>query len=376
MSGDSDKPKGGGWGFSGLGSVLGSIKSGVGSALDKTGNFLNEKAEHFKKKDDEDDSSVKLVKPKVNQCSTIQYVEGLPVAGSTMNTRKRSKAMTRKEICKDENGEEETHVWGDGDASLFSLRVGPNYKKTGAKAPSAAALYDIVGIDLYASANRIVNIGSQVHIPEEWKNVTTNHPKVPAVFIVVAQLPDVTDALSGLTNFFVDKSEGPGTSVVMYFKIKAETADALKDPTTCTPALKLFTEFCSSAPEDNNYKNPKHPMAGRFKVCPLVDNIDELGLPGFLTSYNAKPALIVQCGDVHRGDGYICVDSNVHAFGGLARSGMQLISFDSMLMKWGFAIESRNDDEMPEVLFGTCFIDKPLMEPLLLPDWDRATKKE
>jgi len=374
MSGDDDKPKSG-WGLSGLGSMIGSIKSGVGSALDKTATFLNEKAEQRRNKDEEDKSNPKIVKPKVNQCSPIHYVDGKPVAGSTMSTRKRSKAMTRKEICKDANGVEETHVWGDGDASLFNLRVGPNYKKTGAKSPSAAALYDIVGIDLYASANRIVNIGSQVHIPEEWKNVATNHPKVPAVFIVVAQLPDVTDALSGITNFFVDKSEGPGTSVVMYFKIKAETAEALKDPAACSPALKLFAEFCSSAPDNNNYKNPKHPMAGRFKVCPLVDNIDELGLPGFLTSYNAKPALIAQCGDVIRGDGYICVDSNVHAFGGLARSGMQLISFDSMLMKWGFAVESRDDEEMPEVLFGTCFMDKPLMEPLLLPDWDLATKK-
>ena len=371
---DGNKDKSGGWGFSaGLGNVLGNIKSGVTSVVDKTSTFLQ--------KDSEDGtqyrngSNKKAENPKVNQCSPIQYCKGKPIAGTTMNTRKRSKAMTPKEVCLDANGDEETHVWGDGDASLFNLRVGPNYKKTGAKAPSAPALYDIVGIDLYASANRIVNIGSQVHLPDEWTSVTTNHPKVPAVFIVVAQLPDVTDALSGLTNFFVDKSEGPGTSVVMYYRIKAETAEALKNFATCSPALKLFVEFCSSAP-GANYKDPKHPMAGRFKVCPLVDNIDELGLPGFITSYNAKPALVVQCGDVFRGEGYVCVDSNVHGFGGIARSGMQLISFDSMQMKWGFAIESREEEDMPEVLFGTCFIDKPLMEPMLLPNWDLAIAKK
>ena len=319
---------------------------------------------------------------KVNLCDEVKYhpVSGKPIAGSTMSSRKRAvHCMDDKSL----DSTETEHIWGDGDSSLFNLRVGPNYAKTGAKAPSAAPFYDIVGIDLYQSENRIVNVGNQVHIPDEWKDIETNHPNVPPVFIIACQMPDVSHALSGITNFFVDKSEGPGTTVLMYFKIKQDTADKLKAGLdTCSPGLKLFVDFCKQGHESKlEYKDPKHPYSGRFKVCPLVRNIDELGLPGFISMYNAKPALIVLCADLFTGDNYIGIDTNIHAFGGLARSAMQVISFDSMLLNWGFAIESREDEEMPEVLFGTCSLDKPNMQMGTnggLPNWEATlarTKK-
>jgi hypothetical protein len=346
--------------------MLGSVKAGVGNLVGAAASIVSGDEAPVPPSGSASKTSV------VSQCSEVQFdiVSGKPIAGTTMNTRKRLKPMTPKAIVIDGNGMEETHVWGDCDASLFKMRVGPNYKKTGTKAPSASALYDIVGIDLYQSQNRILDIGSQVHIPEEWKNISTHHPKVPPVFIIVAQLPDVSDVMSGITNFFVDKSEGSGTTVVMYFRINPATAESLRNLDSCAPGIKLFAKFCDMAPGGNNYKDPDCPVSGRFKVCPLVDNIDDLGLPGFLSSYNAKPALVVQCAEVSRGDGYVCIETNVHAFGGIARSGLQLMSFDTMQMKWGFCIESRDDSEMPEVLFGTCFLDKPNMNAVV--DWDHT----
>ena len=273
-------------------------------------------------------------------------------------------------------GSDEGHVWGDGDASQFNLRVGPNYATTGAKAPSADAFYDIVGIDLYQSENRIVNAGAQVHLPEEWTEVQTHHADVPPVLIVVCQLPDVSHALSGLTNFFVDKSEGPGTTVIMYYKIKPATVDALGAPSgaaSYAPSLRLFVEFCSTAKAGKfKYNDPKNPMAGRFKVCPKIDNIDDLGLPGFITMYNSKPALVAACLEWHTDTHYMCLDTNIHAFGGVARSAMQLIDFETMVMQWGFAVESRGDEQMPENLFATCNMSKPDMRNL--PSFDDALK--
>ena len=365
----SEKPKSS-WG---IGSVFGSMKSSVGNVVGGAANFVG-----LGKSDSVETESGELnpntTATKATRCDPIRFnsKDGKPIAGSTMSSRKRSKSMIPKEVVRDENGKEETHVWGHVDASTYNLRVGPNYKKTGAKAPSAPALYEVIGMDLLKSENRIVDIGSLVHIPEEWK-VNTNNPKVPPVVIVVAQLPDVSHALSGITNFFIDKSEGPGSTVAFYFRIRPETVEALKDMTTCAPALRFFAEFCSTAAENKNYNNPKHPMAGRFKLCPLIDNIDDLGWPGFLSSYNAKPALIVQSAEVFRGDGYMCIDSNVHGFGGIARSAMQIVSLETMQMKWGFCIESREDSEMPEVLFGACFMDKPCMD--VLPDWDLVLKE-
>jgi hypothetical protein len=45
-----------------------------------------------------------------------------------------------------------------------------------------------------------------------------------------------------------------------------------------------------------------------------------------------------------------------------------------MMMNWGFAVESRSDEEMPECLFGTCFIDKPNMKDL--PNFEEAVSRQ
>ena len=316
------------------------------------------------------------VKGMKSLCDAPQFhpESGKPIAGSTMASRKRPAGASG-------TAGTEGHVWGEGDASLFNLRAGPDYAKTGAKAPSADAFYDIVGIDLFECENRMVNAGAQVHLPEEWTSVPTNHAAVPPVLIVCCQLPDVSHALSGLTNFFVDKSEGPGSTVLMFYRIKAATAAALQsldagEGEACPPALQLLVDFCLTAKGGQyKYNDPANPMAGRFKVCPKVDNIAELGLPGFITMYNSKPALVAACLEWHycaKGD-YLCLDTNIHAFGGVARSALQLMSFESMVLQWGFALESRGDAQMPERLFGTCYMTRPNMH--CLPGWDEALRK-
>ena len=40
-----------------------------------------------------------------------------------------------------------SHTFSECDTSSFSLRVGPNYAKTGAKAPGGPSLYDVVGME-------------------------------------------------------------------------------------------------------------------------------------------------------------------------------------------------------------------------------------
>ena len=41
----------------------------------------------------------------------------------------------------------QVHTFSDCDTSTFQLRVGPNYAKTGAKAPAGQSLYEVVGIE-------------------------------------------------------------------------------------------------------------------------------------------------------------------------------------------------------------------------------------
>jgi hypothetical protein len=71
---------------------------------------------------------------------------------------------------------------------------------------------------------------------------------------------------------------------------------------------------------------------------------------------------------MYRGANYLEMDINIHNFGSVARSGLQMIDFHKMAMNWGFCIESRDDDEMPEVLFGCAKLTRPCYE--LTQDFD------
>jgi len=251
---------------------------------------------------------------------------------------------------------------------------------------------------VYKCSSKIDNIGSKVQLPAEWTSVKTGHDKVrpaplrdlprpltrllhvdslhsasfpsltrfphsrfefkvPPVFIVQSQLPEVS--LIGMPSFISEIVDGPGWSITIYFKMKESTVALLKDVPNAPGGVKLFHDFCSNAPEQES--NPKSPYRGRFKVIPRIDNIEELSLPFIISSYNCKPALIVKTGSVYRGEGYIEVDVNVHQFGTAARTALQVMRFDLMTANFGFCIESREDAEMPEVILGCLCLNRTLL---------------
>ena len=301
----------------------------------------------------------------------------LPIAGSTMEWRRREnlqaklqKRIQEKKVTKgwsakeksttDEDDEiqpQEKCVWCPGIASDFKLRVGPNYKKTGAKAPSGPSLFDLMGMDIYYSTERIENIASKVALPDEWTSMETNHPDVPPVFVVNGQVPEVSLG-SSVGSFFVDKSDGPGWNYVLYFRLSSAVAEQLKDPESASPAVKLFLRYCQNAHKEDAYAEPSSEWYGRFKVVPMVDNLDSLNLPAFISGYNAKPALIAKCGKFFKNEGkpFMGFDANVHAFGGLARSALGVLEIEDMIMEWGVCLESREEEEMPEVLIGANYL--------------------
>lgn len=201
-----------------------------------------------------------------------------------------------------------------------------------------------------------------MQLPAEWTSVKTGHVGVPPVFIVQCQLPEVS--LMSLPSFG-EVTDGPGWSVTLYYRISEKTLAALKDLPSASGGIKLFVDYCKNAPEQDS--NPKSPYRGRFKICPRVDNIEELSLPYIVSSYNCKPALVVKTGTVFRGESYIEMDVNVHNFGAAARTALQIIRFDIMTANWGLCIESRDDDEMPEVLFGCVCLNRQMLS--LADEW-------
>lgn len=205
--------------------------------------------------------------------------------------------------------EDDAHSWKYVDESTFSLRIGPNYGRTGAKAPSGQSLFELVGIDCVQCSARIDNIGSKVNFPSAWTNIVTNNEFVEPVFIVNAQIPS-----NFATSLFETITDGPGWSLVHYFRIRPEVAAGYaNNMETASPSAKLFADYCKEAPAKitDSYSQ----WYGRFKICIRCDNIEEFGLPSFITSYNAKPVLIRNTGSIHRGTNYMEMDINVHKFG-------------------------------------------------------------
>jgi hypothetical protein len=131
----------------------------------------------------------------------------------------------------------------------------------------------------------------------------------------------------------------------------------LKSPASMTPALKMFAEYCEKAVTTPAW-------SARFKVVCFCSNLDELGVPGGISAYNAKPVLIRRTGSLHRGDGYIEMNVHVHKFANLAKQSIHLLSSrcGQMAMQIGFVIEGREERELPEVLFGCVAINKPQEE--------------
>jgi hypothetical protein len=116
----------------------------------------------------------------------------------------------------------------------------------------------------------------------------------------------------------------------------------------------LFSEYCQRAPTDPAWR-------GRFKVICSCSNLEELGMPSLIVSYNAKPVLIRRTGDLYHGKGYIEKDIHIHKFDILAKQSIHLLTSRCglMFMQMGFVIEGRDDKELPEVLFGCVAANKP-----------------
>jgi hypothetical protein len=251
------------------------------------------------------------------------------------------------------------------EASIFNCRIGPNYNKSGKKAPSGPALYELVGADYFQMGSKVDDVGSKVCLPPEWLDIDTHNELIPPLFIVNIQVPSENPLIASL---FTEVVDGAGYTFVTYYRITKETAAAMADLSTAPPAVKLLADYCMEAPEID--RDSSSPWRGRFKTIIKCENIDNYTLPGLITQYNAKPVLIKNTGTLYRGKGYIEMDINGHKFGAVAKTAFQTLLplFDSCVNSLAFCIESRTDEEMPETILGCCQWNKPGLENVV--PWD------
>jgi hypothetical protein len=174
----------------------------------------------------------------------------------------------------------------DSWAELWNLRIGPNYKKTGAKAPSAASLYEFHSMDLLTTEDVIVGIGHHMQLPGV--NFPTNN--LPPVFILNISMP-----FNESPNMWSPQMHGKMLNVVLVYKITQSTAEAAGNLATASPAIRLWEQYVREAPA---FTGDTCGIRGRMKIMAKVDQ----GLPRMFQRYNGKPTLLSKSSRVAQAD--------------------------------------------------------------------------
>mmetsp|Transcript_53442 Transcript_53442/g.64425 ORF Transcript_53442/g.64425 Transcript_53442/m.64425 type:complete len:655 (+) Transcript_53442:111-2075(+) len=237
------------------------------------------------------------------------------------------------------------HTYWNVRGDTFPLRVGPNYKKTKMKSPSGPPLYNLYAVDMFRATSTMKSVAAGFKIPdiEGVTDVDTGFPDVPAMLVINCNMP------SEEPQMFKSPTDGPSYICVVYLVIAPETVRQLKDFNNASPAVKLFKKWCETAEHDSGFRS-------RMKAMCVLDDIDSLGLPSFVTGYNGKPTLISKSGTFTRHPTHCEMSINVHMFAYLARKGLYSLQqkFPEFILNVGFTIEGRDDDELPETILGGC----------------------
>lgn len=241
------------------------------------------------------------------------------------------------------------------------------YNKTKKKVPSPGTIYDLLCMDVVESPKRYPDFAKRVNLPK----VTFNDPpgkktwRSPDIFVISLSYPIEAPA----SVFAPATDDGEGYTIAMYFKMADDTREILRRVTaegyhpsqekiddvqkSKVNAVRLFEEWCKRAPKDDDF------MA-RMKFVPAIQNVKEAGLPSWMASYNGKPVLIKR----PRKTGFLYnhpelsameFDVTLHPFPYVAKQGFSYLYqniFKNLVILFGFVIESRDDDELPECLIG------------------------
>mmetsp|Transcript_20436 Transcript_20436/g.53195 ORF Transcript_20436/g.53195 Transcript_20436/m.53195 type:complete len:336 (+) Transcript_20436:29-1036(+) len=249
----------------------------------------------------------------------------------------------------DDRGREGLAGWYECPGENFNLRVGPNYKKHGKKAPSLSAMFREVSLDWYKCDSIVSPMGPLMDLPVP--TVMSPDPEVPSLFIMTLVLPQSCQLMRPPT-------DGPCIQVVFVAEMTEETAEYLRDIENAPGAYQLFKDWCrEGATKGSNFH-------GRFKIIGTVLNWEEVRLPQMAKSYNSKPALVKESGTMFKGTlphpnekvSYVDWTVNIFKWGSMARKGIDSLKHRAPEVKFNVCttIEAKGDHEMPErCLFST-----------------------
>ncbi|XP_050385773.1 protein ENHANCED DISEASE RESISTANCE 2-like [Argentina anserina] len=205
--------------------------------------------------------------------------------------------------------------WGTADPSSFLIR-GPNYLRDHEKIKAKGTLMQLVGVDWLRCGERIDNLSSR------FGGIVQKYAE-----------------LGGPEFFFVVNIQFPGTTMhtlAFYYM--------LNTPLEENPLLHSFVNG------DDAYRN------SRFKLIPYISK----GSWIVKQSVGKKACLISQALEVHyfRGKNYLELMIDVGS-STVARGIVNLVLgyLNNLVFEMAFLIQANTEEELPEVLLGTCRIN-------------------
>ena len=183
------------------------------------------------------------------------------------------------------------NAWAEVPANTFNLR-GANYLSDKKKAPSETALFETIMGDCVMAGGPIRHFASRMNVPDYsdelpyLKRHTGSNAAspVPAVIIFNCQIPLQTRAMFGAQKL------PPTINAVFYMRLRKEAAEWLakfeEDNTVEVPgSIRLLHRWCRDSMTDEL-------LRGQLKAVANATNLDEIGAPGFIASWNGKVSSI------------------------------------------------------------------------------------
>ena len=158
----------------------------------------------------------------------------------------------------------------DGDGTAFDLRVGPDYKRHGRKAPSRRHMYTPVTLDVFKGKSIVYHVGQRLTLPPPPDGGgSENASGLPRRLIINAIIPAEAPSLMG------GPPDGACYQVVACFTASAAALQAWVDEGS--EAARLFGRFVRDAPEGVLPTSGDVEVKERLKLLPRVDNMKALG---------------------------------------------------------------------------------------------------
>jgi len=233
--------------------------------------------------------------------------------------------------------------WAPSQASNFSLRVGPNYMKNGAKSQSPPALYDVVFCDVVRCPQHIPHcVNRMLPPPKTFLGEATHAHWIPPYIVSNTSFP-----LAGPLDWF--SNDESTSSIIIIGRLSEEARKLPEDD----PGLVLWKRYLKAGNEERTESSSSSLL---LKIIAKGENIEDLNIPSWavphISRYNGKPILMQKETLIRSEDDWVEISTNVAKVNPVSRTVLSRLKeqFKTAKVNIGYTIQGVEDDELPERL--------------------------